>query len=442
MSNQQVAYWLSLHAACGGTAAAGELLRKQPNISELFSDGPDAAEADGRISAALAAQVRRALRAMPRVEEILETCRREGWHVITPGSACWPLGFRTLKDPPLALFAAGDPAILRAEKTAAVVGTRKPSPQSEIAAYRLGEAFSSHGIVTVSGGALGIDSAAHEGAMHGPGATIAMLGNGLGHGYLAEKAVMRKRIQDRGLLLTELFPYRAPSAATFPLRNRLIAALGQTLTVVQSAEKGGSMISAKYAAAFGCKMFALSGRVFYSPGCELLIARGAAPLADAGEVLAFYGIKRVSVPLENDGTGVPPILHPRQITPEEFASLNGVSEAEARAFYDRLFPAGRPSPKPQTVKDPAPAPAPLSPLQTAAEKERIAREKGLSEELRAVFFALEESPVGLDDLAALTALSPSQVMTAVTLLELEGLAQTLPGDRTQLMINSLNFFKK
>ena len=428
MSDQNSEFWLALHAACGGSAAAGEFLRQQPNIAKLFE-----AEAPEELSSVAAAQLRRTQGFLPNARNALQTCRSEGWAVITPESDRYPPAFRALTDPPLAVFAAGDTSLLQAQKTAAVVGTRKPATQSVIAAYRLGQALSEYGVVTVSGGALGIDSAAHEGALSGPGTTIAVLGNGLGHGYLAEKKFMRRRIQARGLLITEQFPYTGPTYATFPRRNRLIAALGQSLTVIESAEKGGSMISASYARSYGCKLFVLSGRVFFSPGCESLIPKGAVPVADAAEVLKFYGVKNVSVPLENEGAPLPKVLDPAACTLAEFAALNGASPEEARPLYERLVSGARQAPVP-SPRQASPVPA-VTPLEQAANKAKKADEKGLTGDTRAVFFALEDAPVGLDDLAALTGLTPPRVMTAVTLLELEGLAQTLPGDRAQLINN-------
>lgn len=426
MPIQKNEYWLALHAAFGGTAAAGEFLRKQLNTDLLFGAGltPPA-----DLSPTLAAGLRQAREALPRAKEALRVCQNAGWTVITPDNVYYPDAFRALKDPPLALFAAGDPAHLLGRNTAAVVGTRKPAPQSVIAAYLLAQAFSQQGVVTVSGGALGIDSAAHEGALSGPGVTVAVLGNGLGHKYLAEKAFMRRRIEKQGLLLTERFPMEAPTPTAFPRRNRLIAVLGRTLTVVQSELKGGSMISAQYARVYGHPMFVLSGRVFYSPGCEKLIADGAKPIADAADVLGYYGIKHVCAPLENDGAAIPKVLDPKACTLQEFAELNGVTPGEAKALYESLIAreAGS-SPRPVPQAKPSPPPAP-SPLEQAALKARIAQENGLEGDLREVFLALEDTPTGLDDLALRTSLTPSQVMTAVTMLELQDLATTLPGDR-------------
>jgi predicted Rossmann fold nucleotide-binding protein DprA/Smf involved in DNA uptake len=173
--------------------------------------------------------------------------------------------------------------------------------------------------------------------------------------------------------------------------------------------------------------------VCFSPGCESLIPKGAVPVADAADVLAFYGVKKVSVPLENDGAPLPKVLDPAACTLSEFAALNGAAEAEARPLYEMLISRARQTPAPRQPA--APPPPAVSPLELAAKKAKTAEEKNLSGDTRAVFLALEEAPTGLDDLAALTGLSPSQVMTAVTLLELEGLAETLPGDRVQLMIN-------
>lgn len=435
MSTQNLVYWLALHAAFGGTAAAGELLRLKLNIEPLLEGDPALLEKAGEISSDLAGRLRQAHRLLAQGASVAGVCRNMGWTVLTPYSRCYPKAFLSLKDPPLALFAAGDPEWLLYGQTAAVVGTRRPEKSALIAAYRLAQAFSENGIVTVSGGALGIDSAAHEGALSGPGATVAVLGNGFGHNYLPEKAFMRRRIQARGALITELMPFAAPTMATFPRRNRLIAALGQTLTVAQSGEKGGSMISAAYAGTYGRKRFAFSSDVCPSAGCEKLIAEGAVPLSDAADALAFYGKPKKSVPLADEGADLPLILNPKACSPEQFAVLNGANLEEALPLYNILV--ARPDePRPRPKPAPKPAQPAKLPLEAVALRQKIADAQGLTGDTRAVFLALEETPLGLDDLAAATALTPPQVMTAVTMLELADLAETLPGDRVQLKIRN------
>ena len=435
MSTQNLVYWLALHAAFGGTAAAGELLRLKLNIEPLLEGDPALLEKAGEISSDLAGRLRQAQRLLAQGASVAGICRNMGWTVLTPYSRCYPKAFLKLKDPPLALFAAGDPEWLLYGQTAAVVGTRRPEKSALIAAYRLAQAFSENGIVTVSGGALGIDSAAHEGALSGPGATVAVLGNGFGHNYLPEKAFMRRRIQARGALITELMPFAAPTMATFPRRNRLIAALGQTLTVAQSGEKGGSMISAAYAKSYGRARFAFSDALCPSAGCEKLIAEGAAPVSDAADVLAFYGKAKVSVPLSDDGAELPPILDPKACSPEQFAVLSGANLEEALPLYNMLL--ARPE-EARVRPNPAPKPAQPAklPLEAVALKQKIADAQGLTGDTRAVFLALEETPLGLDDLAALASLTPPQAMTAVTMLELADLAETLPGDRVKLRIRN------
>ncbi len=435
MSTQNLVYWLALHAAFGGTAAAGELLRLKLNIEPLLEGDPALLEKAGEISSDLAGRLRQAHRLLAQGASVAGVCRNMGWTVLTPYSRCYPKAFLSLKDPPLALFAAGDPEWLLYGQTAAVVGTRRPEKSALIAAYRLAQAFSENGIVTVSGGALGIDSAAHEGALSGPGATVAVLGNGFGHNYLPEKAFMRRRIQARGALITELMPFAAPTMATFPRRNRLIAALGQTLTVAQSGEKGGSMISAAYAGTYGRKRFAFSSAVCPSAGCEKLIAEGAVPVSDAADALAFYGKPKKSVPLADEGADLPLILNPKACSPEQFAVLNGANLEEALPLYNILV--ARPDePRPRPKPAPKPAQPAKLPLEAVALRQKIADAQGLTGDTRAVFLALEETPLGLDDLAAATALTPPQVMTAVTMLELADLAETLPGDRVQLRVQS------
>lgn len=434
--------WLQLSFVFGGSAAGGALIKAYPNAEALFSVPPETRVLAGEISPGGGEKLRRALEEEARAKAVAAQCRNFGWQVITPESPFYPASFLDLPDPPLALFAAGDINKLTLSSLCAVVGTRSPSAPALRAAYDLASALSCAGVVTVSGGALGIDSAAHEGALTGPGGTVCVLGNGFGHGYLPEKAFLRARIQKNGLLLSEQPPFTAPSRNTFPRRNRLIAALASGVAVMQSAAAGGSMITASYAEKLGRRIFALSPEVFGSEGCDLLISSGAVPLASTGPVTAFFGeAEAEDQPFLVSGGALPPALTPESLSLEAFASLSGVTPAQAMPLWreirakagvtDPAVPA-EPAPK-KTAARPAKAdPSPGEGEPDAALKVKIADAQSLGGEDRAVFLALEKTPQSLDLIAEKTGLSAPAVMAAVTILEMQGLAATQPGNRVSL----------
>ena len=459
---ENIILWLQLHYALGGTVAGGKLLRKFKTAEAVFAVSPEAREKAGELTPETAEKLRQALRLRSEALSVAATCRHFGWQVITPENSCYPAAFRILKDPPLALFAAGDPTFLVNGRRAAVVGTREPADRALRAAYDIGAALSEAGIVTVSGGALGVDSAAHEGALTGDGGTVSVLGSGIASTYLPEKVFLRRRIQKQGVLISELEPFQPPTHNTFPRRNRLIAALGETLTVVQSGLRGGSMITAKYAQNMERPVYALSPEVFSSQGCGALISRGAVSLDCAGKLLSFYGCgAQDGIPLDT-GYAVPRVLTPEKCTLAEFAMLNRVTPGEAAPLYEEICRGARagnvsqifvpPMLPPQygaekpkqpsaaalnssPARDAGPKPAASSAEAALASlKQRIADAQKLPEDQRAVFMALQTEPLGLDDLAAQTGLSSAALMTALTALELADLAQTHPGNRASVKL--------
>ena len=431
--------WLQLSFLFGGTAAGGKLLQKYRTADAILSLDPKLLMNAGEITKTTADKLRLVHELRASAQTVAAVCRNFGWQVLTPESKYYPQEFLFIKDPPYVLYACGDLTCLAQRQKAAVVGTRKPADKAAVAAYDLAMVLSQNGIVTVSGGALGIDSAAHEGALTAAGGTVCILGMGLGHQYLPEKAFMRRRISKRGVLLSETTPFEGPTLSTFPRRNRLIAAMASTLTVIQSDVRGGSMISADYARQYGRQLFALSPAVYASPGCEKLIAEGAVALENTGQLTSCYGpVFTEDWPLKNAGN-LPPVLTPTRCSLAEFARLNGVTEAEAFPLYEELCgreAAAKPfevqnalikkrPPAPEQEPDQEPAvPSP----DTSALRIKIADEKHLSGDERTVYLALPEEPCYLDELGERTGLSPGALSTALTYLELMGLAQTLPGN--------------
>jgi DNA processing protein len=167
------------------------------------------------------------------------------------------------------------------EQGLAIVGSRAASVEGCRRAHALAAAAAGHGFAIVSGGALGIDAAAHRGALSAEGSTFAVLGCGVDVAYPDRHGPLYEEIVLTGGLLSEYPPGTQPRSGQFPVRNRLVAALAQVVMVVEAQFKSGALITANLALGMGRRLFALPG----SPGTDALIAAGKArPVVDEGDL--------------------------------------------------------------------------------------------------------------------------------------------------------------
>jgi DNA processing protein len=214
--------------------------------------------------------------------------------VVTLGDTDYPAPLLRMPDPPLMLYALGQTAALHslnAEQCLAMVGSRNPTPQGQANAREFARALAGSGLAIVSGMALGIDGAAHDGALLGAGpqalATIAVVGTGLDRVYPRQHRELAHRIAQRGLILSEYHLGTPPLNANFPKRNRLIAGLSQATLVVEAALQSGSLITAKQALEQGRDVLAIPGSIHsaQAKGCHALIKQGAKLVESAQDVL-------------------------------------------------------------------------------------------------------------------------------------------------------------
>lgn len=206
--------------------------------------------------------------------------------VIALGDPLYPELLLQAADPPLLLYAQGHMDLLR-RPAIAIVGSRNPTAQGRDNARAFAAALSGAGLTVVSGLALGIDGAAHEGALEGPGATVAVVGTGLDRVYPRTHHSLAHRIAREGLMLSEYALGTPPLAANFPLRNRIIAGLSQGVLVVEAALQSGSLITARLAAEAGREVFAIPGSIHapQSRGCHALLKQGAKLVDSAQDIL-------------------------------------------------------------------------------------------------------------------------------------------------------------
>jgi DNA processing protein len=300
-------------------------------------------------------------------------------HVITLADARYPAGALQLADPPLMLYSIGRIPTPWPDAIA-IVGSRNPTAQGLANAREFGATFARSGLTVVSGLALGIDGAAHEGALTGAAGTIAVVGTGLDRVYPARHRALAQKIAGEGLLVSEFAIGTPALAENFPIRNRIIAGLAQGTLVVEAAVQSGSLITARLAAEAGRDVFAIPGSI-HSPqsrGCHALIKQGAKLVDSAGDIvseLTLPAARRVQA---------------------EVGDQSGDAASMPATTSDATSSEGTPS----AHEDP-------------------------------VLVALGFDPIGLDELVARTGESAAVLAARLLDFELQGRVARLPGQRFQ-----------
>lgn len=211
-------------------------------------------------------------------------------HLIAWDDDDYPRALLEVGSPPPALFYLGHRRCL-GRPAFAIVGSRHATPQGLATAREFAQALGAAGLTIVSGLALGIDAAAHEGALGTAGSTLAVVGTGLDRVYPARNRALAMRVANEGGLLSEYLPGTPPRKENFPRRNRLISGLARGVLVVEATLSSGSLITARLAGDQGRDVFAIPGSIHspFSKGCHKLIREGAKLVETAQDVLDELG---------------------------------------------------------------------------------------------------------------------------------------------------------
>ncbi|HVY69892.1 MAG TPA: DNA-processing protein DprA, partial [Verrucomicrobiae bacterium] len=206
----------------------------------------------------------------------LKRIQEFGCRVLIREDEEYPALLREIYDPPVVLYIKG--SLTEKDKNAvAMVGSRQTTHYGTEAARKLAYQLAYVGVTVVSGGARGIDTAAHQGALAAKGRTVAVLGTGINRVFPAENAELFERIAANGALLTQFAFNRPADKQSFPIRNRIVAGVTLGTVVVEAALNSGALITANFAVEHGRQVFAIPGRIDSpgSKGCHDLIKRGA-----------------------------------------------------------------------------------------------------------------------------------------------------------------------
>ena len=296
-----VAAWLRLAFTPGiGRLAAARLLQYHGTpqavlAAALATQPPPTEDSDTpRLTPAQAGALRAPLSARARalIDATLCWTNQPGHHLLTYNDDGYPPLLRHIPDPPLLLHARGNAALLT--RTAiGIVGSRNATAQGRLNAERFARSLADAGATIVSGLALGIDAAAHAGALAGAASTIAVIGTGIDIVYPAANGALAARIAQGGCIVSEFALGTSARAPHFPIRNRTISGMARAVLVVEAAERSGSLITARCANEQGRDVFAIPGSIHatLSKGCHRLIREGAQLVETADHILDALGMR-------------------------------------------------------------------------------------------------------------------------------------------------------
>ena len=324
MDHDELGAWLRLTLTPGiGNGAARRLLARFGLPQAIFQ------QTEAALQLCVPAAQAKALREIPQGWEALWQTTAQ-WlasaapqgparAIVSLGDLRYPQALLDTEDPPLLLYLMGPASLLQhqpfpSDRCLAVVGSRNPTAQGAENARLFARALCGAGLTIVSGLALGVDAAAHEGALEAAtsagtmAATIAVVGTGLDRVYPRKNLDLAHRIAAHGLIVSEYPLGTPPLPGNFPKRNRIISGLSQGTLVVEAALASGSLITARMAAEQGREVFAIPGSIHapQSRGCHALIRQGAKLVESAQDVLEELKIPATTVPgLPQEGVNAP-----------------------------------------------------------------------------------------------------------------------------------------
>ena len=326
-----------------------------------------------------------------RTNEILERCDRLGIQIVMMADAGYPDRLKTIYAAPALLFVRGHMPDFDEEIVLCMVGSRKATPYGIINAEKLSCELASAGALILSGMAVGIDAAAHRGALKAGRPTVAVLGCGLDICYPPENRNLMEDIAATGALISEYPPGMQALGGNFPARNRILSGLSLGTIVIEAPSTSGALITANYALEQGRDVFAIPGNIdaFSSQGTNNLIREGAKLVARAGDVLEEYIA-----------------LYPHKLI---------APKKEAGGYYA------------QTIKNPEP-PLAAQPSPVYEAKRKKAIPEGLNDKEKQIVAAIgEDGPIHIDRLIGKTGIPANEALSALTILQLKKIIKQLPG---------------
>ena len=396
-------YWIWLQRVLGyGNPRIKEIAAVYPNIEDFYRASP----AQKRLCAHFTPAQENAFEkeTLQNSQAVIDRCESLNYNIITFEDEIYPKRLKEIYNPPCVLYVDGALPELDDYLCIAIVGTRTATREGVRTAFTMAADLTKAGAVVVSGGALGIDCAAHRGVLQSGGVTVCVLGCGINYPYLMENAQMRKLITAKGAVVSEYPPDTKPFARNFPMRNRIISGLSNGVLVVEAGEKSGSLITADLALEQNRDVFAVPGSITNTvyKGSNNLIKQGARAVTGFADILEEY-------------LGVDELPEEIPVSPEFEREINEVPTAAGRT-HKKAF-------------DNPPQAAYHKKGKTSFRKEK--EKEPLSQDAQAVLGVLSQNeiPFHVDLLIERLGLPAGRLLAALTELELAGAVRQAPGRR-------------
>ena len=344
-------------------------------------------------------------KSLGRTGEIIRDCSETGIRILTLNDAEYPERLRNIFDPPTVIYIKGNLPVIDEEAAVAIVGTRKCTPYGIKSAERIGYEIAREGGVIVSGLARGIDSAAAYGALRAGGKVIGVVGSGLDIVYPRENAKLFDDVCVNGGIISEYPPKTPPAGANFPVRNRILSGISLGVLVIEAPKKSGALITVARALEQGKDVFVLPGNVdaYTCEGSNQLLKEGASAITAGHDVIEEY----IS-------------LFPDKLTSKSKDSFVPLDPSSERRLVEKEYE--------NDAKRPAAAKKPIDKPKDVEYIDLQERPEEMTDDEYAVLKALAEE-LQADEIVEKTGLTAPRVLAAITMLEINGYIDQLPGKR-------------
>ncbi len=349
-------------------------------------------------------------------DSIIEYCENKGFYILTFEDENYPYLLRNIYNPPAVLFCMGDIEGFNSSPSLSCVGTRNPSAYSVDVTERICAELAKREFIIVSGFALGLDSAAHRGALKAGGKTAAVLACGLDVNYPRENGDAKKLVARHGLVISEFFPGTRPDRLCFHIRNRIISGLTFGTLVTEADERSGSLITAQHAAEQGRTVFCIPPADIFDKryaGVVKYLRDGAVPVFSHLDILYDYYTSSAFRVLKGEA-----------VIPEIVSEDNDIPKRDSRSAKRKK--------KKSAAQSSVPAVAESSRTADREEWEKLLED--MTDEQLAVVNVFGDEELMLDEIVERSGISPLNILAVLTELEIIGALELREGKKYGLMI--------
>lgn len=418
--SENAKYWIWLQNALGYSAKLSKIIDEFSSAKDLYNAG----EIEWRMSTSLTEkQVQKLITCdLNQSEEVIFSCNDNNWQIIDYDDSRYPNRLKQIIDPPAVLYACGELPDIDNLVAIGIVGTRKASEYAVKATHILSKGITEAGALVVSGGALGIDTYAHKGAISAGGKTVAVLGNGLGANYLKQNEALRRIISQNGALVTEFQPFTPATKITFPLRNRIISGMSLGVVVVEAGVKSGSLITANLAINQNRDVYAVPSSIMASEfaGTNKLISDGAKIALDPISILQDYASDYDTIDLSKVRSSVEIMLD----SSEQNLDLTDVKKKSSKELNE----------KPTVENNKVDKKYSFDNLEQGRQHRLDVEDKvlKLTGNNKKVYDCLSDQYMNIDDIIEKVDIPPAKVLSALTYLEIIKVIESASGKRFKL----------